>query len=117
MPRWYTFALAVIIMLMVTMVANAQCLTSKHAVQYAQQTFPNRDIFHLVGDKAVRLSNAYALLPPSSVIDADEMVIVMLDDAYTLFFKDGCAIGKGVIPLPVMRSLMRETLGTVASGD
>ena len=119
MPRWYTFAIAICLILMLSVVANAQaksdkCLSQTMFVQQVRAAAPELQIVHFVGSMASAMIARYASLPPVNEIDADEMITVLvpqMSQARSVFFREGCAIGAGVIHLDQMRSIMREVLG------
>lgn len=119
MPRWYTFAIALCLILMVAVVANAQgksdkCLSQTMFAQQVRAAAPELQIVHFVGSRASAMIARYASLPPVNEIDADEMIVVFVPEmsqARSVFFRDGCAIGAGIVQLDVMRRIMREVLG------
>jgi hypothetical protein len=119
MPRWYTFAIAICFVLLVSLVANAQgkqdkCLSQTMFVQQIRAAAPELQIVHFVGSRASAMIARYAALPPVNQIDADEMIVVLVpqtSQARSVFFREGCAIGAGVVRLDVMRKIMREALG------
>lgn len=125
MPRWYTFAIALCLILMLSLVANAQtvsngttksdqCLTAQGFVRQVRAAAPELQIVHFVGSRASALIARYAALPPINEIPADEMIVVFvpeMSEARSVFLRDGCAIGAGVIRLELMRRIMREVLG------
>lgn len=119
MPRWYTFAIAICLILMLSVIANAQgkkdkCLSQAMFVQQVRAAAPELQIVHFVGSRASAMIARYAALPPVNTIPADEMIVVLVpqtSQARSVFFRDGCAIGAGVIHINVMRKIMREVLG------
>lgn len=119
MPRWYTFAIAICLVLMVAVVANAQgesneCLSPVNFIHHVQASAPELQIVHFVGHKASAIINRYASLHSVNQIDADEMITILvphMSQARSVFFRDGCAVGTGVIHLDQMRRIMREELG------
>jgi len=119
MPRWYTVAIAICFVLLITLVANAQgksdkCLSPALFIQQVRAAAPELQIVHFVGSRAEAMIARYAALPPVNQINADEMVVVYvpaMSQARSVFFREGCAIGAGVIHLNVMRRIHREALG------
>ena len=119
MPRWYTFAIAICFVLIISLVANAQgkqdkCLSQTMFVQQVRAAAPELQIVHFVGSRASAMIARYASLPPVNQIDADEMIVVLVpqtSQARSVFFREGCAIGAGVIHINLMRKIMREVLG------
>ena len=119
MPRWYTLAIALCLILMLSVVANAQgkqnkCLSQTMFVQQVRAAAPELQIVHFVGSRASAMIASYAALPPINEIPADEMIVVFVPEmsqARSVFFREGCAIGAGVIHLNLMRRIIREVLG------
>ena len=119
MPRWYTVAIALCLVLMLAIVANAQgksdkCLSPTLFVQQVRAAAPELQVVHFVGSHAEKMIAAYSELPPKNIILADEMMVVFMpqtQQARSVFFAGGCAIGAGVIRLDMMRKLIREALG------
>ena len=119
MPRWYTVAIAICFVLLITLVANAQgksdkCLSPALFIQQVRAAAPELQIVHFVGSRAEAMIARYAALPPVNQINADEMVVVYVPamlQARSVFFRKGCAIGAGIIRMDVMRRIHREALG------
>jgi len=119
MPRWYTVVIAICFVLVITLVANAQgksdrCLSPALFIQQIRAAAPELQVVHFVGSHAEKMIAAYSDLPPQNIILADEMMVVFVPQtlqARSVFFREGCAIGAGIIPLNMMRKLIRETLG------
>jgi len=124
MPRWYTFALAILLVCVVALVAQAQqpnsvakqnqCLSQAGFIAQVRAAAPELQVIHFVGSRASAMIARYASLPPVNEIDADEMIVVLVPEmsqARSVFFRDGCAIGAGIVRLDVMRRLIREVLG------
>jgi len=124
MPRWYTFALAILLVCLISLVAQAQqpntgakqdqCLSQAMFIKQVRAAAPELQVIHFIGSRANAMIARYASLPPVNQIDADEMIVVLVPEmsqARSVFFRDGCAIGAGIVRLDVMRRLMREVLG------
>lgn len=124
MPRWYTIALAILLVCILTLVAQAQqpntvakkdqCLSQAMFIEQVRAAAPELQIVHFVGSRASAMIARYAALPPVNTIPADEMIVVFVPEmsqARSVFFRDGCAIGAGIVRLNVMRRIMREVLG------
>jgi len=83
-------------------------------VQQVRAAAPELQIVHFVGSRASAMIARYASLPPVNQINADEMIVVLVpqtSQARSVFFREGCAIGAGVIHINLMRKIMREVLG------
>jgi len=121
------FAICALVGLHLAFTSSAGAQTVNHGVKLdvgctgidelaldASKQFPGQETRRLEGNEAAAFMAAYNALPPVSDFVATELLIVFHERhkaTRIAFFTNGCAVALAMVPIDMVRALLRKTQG------